>query len=118
MDIRDIFFNLNNPILFSFLMILALLGVIYIFYVHIIVPLNKTHLIEKSNIELKNAKLMALFAELDPEPIFRFNQEGKFILANKAVKELYGKEKIEGEQVYFFFPPLKNHDLNGLYIFR
>ena len=73
MDIRNLFFNLNNPILFSLLMILALLGVIYIFYIHIIVPLNRTHIIEKGNLELKNAKLMALFAELDPEPIFRFN---------------------------------------------
>jgi len=114
MDTKDIFFNLNNPILFSFLMILALLGVIYIFYVHIIVPLNKTHIIEKSNIELKNAKLMALFAELDPEPIFRFNLEGKFILANKAVKELYENDNIEGELVYYFFPPLKGHNLNEL----
>jgi signal transduction histidine kinase len=95
-------------------MILALLGVIYIFYIHIIVPLNKTHIIEKGNIELKNAKLMALFAELDPEPIFRFNREGKFILANKAVKELYGKENIEGEPVYHFFPPLKEYNLNDL----
>lgn len=114
MDIRNLFFNLNNPILFSLLMILALLGVIYIFYIHIIVPLNRTHIIEKGNLELKNAKLMALFAELDPEPIFRFNMEGKFILANKAVKELHGKENIEGEPVYYFFPPLKDYNLYDL----
>jgi signal transduction histidine kinase len=95
-------------------MILALMGVIYVFYIHIILPLNRNHIIEKGNIELRNAKLMALFAELDPEPIFRFNNEGKFILANKAVQELYGKEKIEGEEVYYFFPPLKEVNLQDL----
>ncbi|MGD1006605.1 MAG: histidine kinase [Ignavibacteriaceae bacterium] len=114
MDTKDLIFNLNNPILFSLLTILALLGVIYIFYVYIIVPLNRIHNIEKGNLELKNAKLMALFAELDPDPIFRFNTEGKFILANKAVKELLGKETIEGEPIYNFFPPLKDYNLDDV----
>jgi signal transduction histidine kinase len=114
MDAKDLFFNLNNPILFSLLMILALLGVIYIFYLHIIVPLNRTHILEKSNLELKNAKLMALFAELDPEPIFRFNSEGKFILANKAVKDLNCNDNIDGEPIYYFFPPLKDYNLHDL----
>jgi signal transduction histidine kinase len=114
MNTRELFLNLNNPILFSLLMILALLGVIYIFYVRVIVPLNRTHIIEKENLELRNAKLMALFAELDPEPIFRFNTEGKFILTNKAVNGLYGKEHIEGEAIYCFFPPLKEYNLNDL----
>jgi signal transduction histidine kinase len=114
MNNQDLFFNLNNPILFSLLMILALLGVIYIFYVHIIVPLNRVHIIEKGNLELKNAKLMALFAELDPEPIFRFNSNGRFILTNKAVKELYSGKNIEDEPVYYFFPPLRDYNLEEL----
>lgn len=114
MNIQNLLFNLNNPVLFSLLMILALMGVIYIFYIHIIVPLNRTHIIEKGNLELRNAKLMALFAELDPDPIFRFNSDGKFILANKAVKKLFGKEKIEDKPVFNLFPPLKDVNLQDL----
>jgi signal transduction histidine kinase len=95
-------------------MILALFGVIYIFYLHIILPLKKSHILEKNNLELNNARLMALFAELDPEPIFRFNSGGKFILANKAVKDLNGKEDIEGDPIFQFFPPLRDYNLDDL----
>ncbi len=105
-------FTLNNPVIFSILMIFAILGVIYIFYVHIIIPLNKKYSLEKVNLELKNAKLLALFAELDPEPVFRFNNDGKFILANKAGKKLYNTDSIEGTPVISIFPTLNNLEFN------
>ena len=39
--------------------------------------------------ELKNSRLMALFAELDPDPIIRVDIEGKILLSNIAAKELF-----------------------------
>ncbi|MCL5030652.1 MAG: histidine kinase [Bacteroidetes bacterium] len=112
MSVPNSVFTLNNPIVFSILMVLAILGVIYIFYVHIIIPLNKKYSVEKENLELKNAQLMALFAELDPEPVFRFNGEGNFILANKAGKKLCNLENIEGESVISIFPAFNYLNFN------
>jgi len=92
MDIKDLIFNLNNPILFSLLTILALMGVIYIFYVYIIVPLNRIHNVEKGNLELKNAKLMALFAELDPIRFSGLTPEGNLFLQIKRLRNCLEKK--------------------------
>jgi signal transduction histidine kinase len=111
---QEFFFNLNNPILFSVLFSLALLCVIYIFYVHIIIPLNNAHHLEKENIELRTAKQMAMFSELDPEPVFRINTDGQIILANQAGKDLCGKENIDWLPVCTIFPVLNNYNLQEL----
>jgi signal transduction histidine kinase len=86
---QNLFFSLNNPIIFSILLSFALLGLIYVLYVHVIIPLQRKHFEEKESLELQNARLMALFAELDPDPVFRFDKSGTILIANKAGVELF-----------------------------
>ena len=113
MAAQNLFFSLGNPVIFSILFCLALLGVIYIFYVHIIIPQNKKHNLEKENLELKNAQLMALFAELDPDPLFRFNDEGRIILSNKEGKRLFKNIDIHNEHAASIFPSLGKFDFKN-----
>jgi signal transduction histidine kinase len=81
---NDLFFSLDNPVIFSVFISITIAWIIYFFYVKIYIPLHNKHQLEKENIELKNSRLMAMFAELDPEPLFRFNVKGEIILTNES----------------------------------
>jgi PAS domain S-box-containing protein len=48
----------------------------------------------------KTAESMALFAQLNPEPVFRFNDEGIILQANDAANDLFEKKQIAGELVH------------------
>ena len=111
MGTQNLFFSLNNPIIFSILLTLALLGVIYIFYVHIIIPLQKKYLRERESLELKNARMMALFAELDPNPILRFDADGKILLVNKAGQNLFNNGESNDARITELFTSLKEINL-------
>ncbi|MCX6149224.1 MAG: sensor histidine kinase [Ignavibacteriales bacterium] len=50
--------------------------------------------------ELKNTRLMALFAELDPDPILRVNESGLIISVNNAVSNLINDKSLIGESIY------------------
>ncbi len=83
------FLSPNNPILFSILFVVLITILVYFISKYIILPLNKKHQIEKHELELKNSRLMALFAELDPDPIIRIDKTGKILLSNQAAKNLF-----------------------------
>ncbi len=83
------FLSPNNPILFSLLFVILIAVMVYFLSKYIILPLNKKHRDEKHEIELKSSRLMALFAELDPDPIIRVDAGGQILLSNLAAKELF-----------------------------
>lgn len=63
-------------------MVLLFISIKYIYN-----PLIRKHKGEKKDFELKSAKLLASFSELDPNPIVRINVEGMIIGQNKSAKE-------------------------------
>ena len=83
------FLSPNNPILFSLLFVILVAVLVYFVSKYIILPLNKKHRDEKNEIELKNSRLMALFAELDPDPIIRIDKTGSILLSNVASKDMF-----------------------------
>ncbi len=100
------FLSPNNPILFSLLFVILIAILVYFISKYVILPLNKKHRNEKHEMELKNSRLMALFAELDPDPIIRVNIEGKILLSNIAAKELFSIAPDSGdiEKILPFLP--------------
>jgi two-component system sensor histidine kinase UhpB len=104
----------NNQIFVAILISLSLLGIIYVSYVYIIIPLNQKLTKEKENLELNNARLMALFAKLNPEPLLRFNIDGTVILANNAANKLFDSLEIKKTKILSIFPSLKELDLKEL----
>ncbi len=83
------FLSPNNPILFSLLFVILIAVLVYFISRYIILPMNKKHQNEKHEIELKSSRLMALFAELDPDPIIRIDAAGQILLSNLAAKDLF-----------------------------
>ncbi len=96
--------NLSNPIYASLFIITALLGMIYMLQKYLINPSLSKFQREKENIELKSAKLMALFAHLDPDPLIRIDSSGKIIETNNAAKLVSEHHDLRGKQINEILP--------------
>ncbi|MCG8702272.1 MAG: PAS domain-containing protein, partial [Bacteroidales bacterium] len=64
---------------------------------------------ETSGVE--DIKSMALFAELNPEPVIRFDEKGVVIRANQAALEAFGIENLEGENISDVLTDIGNIDI-------
>lgn len=98
------FFSFENPVLFSLILLGVILSVVFIFYRYVIIPMRKKHLQEQENLKLQQAELMALFTELAPDPIFRFDEKGKIVLANNSAHRIFPHKALLGENVNNILP--------------
>ena len=85
----EYFFSIYNPVFLALILLLLLFVVIYISYRHIYHPLIVKHRKEKESLEQKNARLMTLFTELDPNPIIKLNTEGIIVGMNSSAKQKF-----------------------------
>lgn len=100
--------------LFSLIVLLFILAVTFIYYRYVIVPMRKKHLQEQENLRLQQAELMALFSELSPDPIFRFDLNGKVVLANNSAHKIFPTRVLVGEQVDVLLPFMKTFDIQDI----
>ena len=108
-DFDDLIFYLYNPVLISALIFFILLLLLYFSYKYIYNPLILRYKSEKEKFELKTARLLALFSELDPNPIIRINISGKVAGLNKAAKERFKNIEIDSSKIKVL---LKDVDFN------
>ncbi len=101
-----LFLNLNDPIYYSILFLVLLFMLIYLIFKRVIIPLEKKHILENNALEMENAKLMALFAELDPDPILRIDLRGIIIFTNEAAKNLIKEGSLRGKPIQYVIPQL------------
>jgi len=94
----NVFFNFYNPIFISLFLLIILIGLLYISIRYIYNPLVRKHKDEKEDLELKSAKLLASFSELDPNPIIRINTDGEIIGQNKSASEKL-LDKLKGSNI-------------------
>ncbi len=106
--------DLHNPVIIYLLIGLSFIGIGYVFYVHVVIPLKRKLTNQKENLELKNARLMALFAELNPEPLLRFNINGLVILANEAANNLFDNLETQSTNIKSVFPYLEKLNIKDL----
>ncbi len=102
-----LFFSFNNPIFYSIFLVIVVLVLIYIFFKYVVLPLQRSHELEKKELELKNSKLMSLFAELDPDPVLRINTVGIIIFCNAAAQKLLTLNLPEGKHISEIMPKIK-----------
>lgn len=105
-DYTRIFRELN-PIYYSAITLVILSFVVFILYKYVIIPSRITYIKDKRKLEAKNLKLMALFAQLDPDPVLRINREGKIIQSNQVAESLFSR-KLEGENIRSILPVIKS----------
>ncbi len=102
----DLLFNINDPIFYSIIFAVLIFILLYLIFKNIIYPLQKKFVNEKNELELKNARLMALFAELDPDPVLRINKAGEIIYINKSAGMLLNDERLEGKNIKSIIPSI------------
>mgnify|MGYP000190908825 CR=1 FL=1 len=61
----------------------------------------------------KNAESMALFAKLNPEPVFRFDREGMILQSNPAANDLFGEATLIGYNVNELISELSELDFTS-----
>ena len=98
-------FSLNDPVYYTILFIILLFILLYFIFKYIVFPLQRKHLAEKQELELKNARLMALFAELDPDPVIRIDINGIIIFSNDSAKQLLPDE-LTGKSIREIIPQI------------
>ena len=57
---------------------------------------------------------VALFAELSPHPVFRFDKEGTLLLSNPAARRYFGDRLSDGARLDRVFPALELSDLSSV----
>jgi len=98
-DFEDLLFYLYNPILISALIFLVFILFLFLSYKHIYNPLLIRYKSEKQKFEIKTARLLVLFSELDPNPIVRINSSGKIVGLNKAAKEKFENIEVDSNKI-------------------
>lgn len=92
----SVFTRIGNPIYLAIFIIFVFCITVYLFLRYIIIPLQRSHRTEKETLEKKNLQLLALFAELSPDPLLRLDMNGYIIDANNAANQLSSGEDIKG----------------------
>ncbi len=63
--------------------------------------------------EEKQRKMMALFAELNPSPVLRFNIHGEVLMANPAAVEILKMNSMSGQQLTSIIPGIAKDDITA-----
>lgn len=79
----------NNPIFISIILFVVVLTLLFVVYIKIIFPMQKKMVLSNQRFLLERAELMALFAELDPDPLIRIDNKGSILQSNEAARQLF-----------------------------
>lgn len=104
---EDSFLSFNNPIFFGLFILVVILILVLIYFWYIIIPMRKKHIEETEDLKHRHAELIALFAELSPDPILRFDQEGKIIFTNHSAHDAFKHIDIQDKLITETFSNLK-----------
>ena len=108
-ELRDLiraFSNPENPIYISILTVTILFGLIFVLFKFLINPTAAKVREEKANLELQSAKLMAMFAELDPDPVIRTDKTGNIIETNRAAQMVFSSGNLKGKNILDLLPDI------------
>jgi len=112
-NIFDTFFSIQNPAIIVLVLFAVISVIVFLIKKDFIKPLQT----KKEKLENENLKLMALFAELDPDPILRVDENGIIINMNDPAKNFFSEEHIINQRCDKLIPAYeelkkKSHDNN------
>ncbi len=109
----DQFFSLDNPILYAVLFVFIFLLILYLIRIDVIQPMKKRHLEKTKKLQHDYNARMALFADLDSDPLFRIDLSGKILMANQASLNLSENGEVVDKNIFDILPVGKM-DINEL----
>jgi signal transduction histidine kinase len=81
--------------IFSVIIIISILGIFF----KVIFPMRMKFIKEKQAMILEQAKVMALFSELDPDPLLRVNLNDEVIQTNEASRQLFDGKLVKQAKI-------------------
>ncbi|MDX1701742.1 MAG: sensor histidine kinase, partial [Melioribacteraceae bacterium] len=103
-------FNLQNPALYG----LIIVALILIFLIFIRKEISRPPIYSENEAENENLKLMALFAEIDPDPILRVNDQGEISGANNTAIKNFKDHNLIGSKFSEIVPNIGLDNINFL----
>jgi signal transduction histidine kinase len=105
---KEQLFSFNNPLFFAIILSIAIITVSVIIYLKIIYPMQKKFIAESQRYLLEKAELMALFAEMDPDPLFRINGSGEIVHTNESARKLFSELRLTRTNIAVIIPSFKD----------
>lgn len=84
--------------------------VVVFIFVKVIFPLQKKLILESQKYLIEKAELMALFAEMDPDPLLRMNTSGNIIQTNEASRRIFPEIEHKEKKIWEILPSLKMNE--------
>jgi signal transduction histidine kinase len=106
---RQQLFTFNNPLFFAIILSFVVIIILIFLYVQVLFPLQKKMIEDKNKHLLEKAELMALFAEMDPNPLLRINSRGEIIQSNEASRKLFLNKDLNQVTIHELMPGLMNN---------
>lgn len=94
----------NNPVFISLILFVVVLVLLFVIYIKIIFPMQKKMVLSNQRFLLERAELMALFAELDPDPLLRIDNKGTILQSNEAARQLFCFKTTDKMKIYDLIP--------------
>lgn len=110
-NLLKLFTKIENPIYISLFITFVIIITTIFFIKYVIIPKERQFQHEKEQLELKNIQLLALFSELNPDPLIRLNLNGEIIQMNNAAKLLMHSENIIGKHISILIPAFINNSI-------
>lgn len=84
-----LFFTMDNQVFYALIFVILIVVFIRIVYQKQFLPAEDKWKREKQNLKKQNDRIMALFAELDPNPLIRVDITGRIIKYNDAAAAIF-----------------------------
>jgi len=111
-ELANHFFSFNNPfflgMVFTFLMVLATIYIV----IKIVLPLHRDNVLKTQKYLLQKAELMALFSEMDPNPLIRIDNNRMIIHTNDSSRQCFGISMDETTNIDQIIPDMKKYNTN------
>jgi len=106
------FFTFNNPFFFALILGIIIITILVLVYFKYIFPLQKKLVFENQRYLYEKAELMALFAEMDPDPLIRIDANGNIIQTNEESRKIFPDIEKRGKKIKDFLPSFE-HNSSG-----
>src|ERR1035437_5905728 len=102
------FLTFNNPFFFALILCIVIVTILILIYFKYIFPLQKKLVFENQRYLMEKAELMALFAEMDPDPLIRIDAKGNIIQTNEESRKIFPDIEKKGKTIKDFLPSFDN----------
>ena len=84
-----LFFTMDNQVFYALIFVILIIVFVRIVYQKQFIPAENKWKREKQNLKKQNDRIMALFAELDPNPLIRVDINGNIVKFNDAAAAIF-----------------------------